>query len=90
MFSLQFTEQFDFLYTPLALRVHTEWQRPLSGVYSIMMEKLAHAGEGGGFTPIPFRYSYHYVQSFSVHSSGVRGVHSHAPSIRSHRGTKVV
>jgi hypothetical protein len=29
-------------------RVHAEWQRPLSGVHSIMMEKLAQAGEGGG------------------------------------------
>ncbi len=28
-------------------RVHTEWQRPLSGVHSIMMEKLAQAVEGG-------------------------------------------
>ncbi len=27
-------------------RVHTKWQRPLSGVHSIVMEKLA--GEGGG------------------------------------------
>jgi hypothetical protein len=26
----------------------TEWQRPLSGVHSIMMEKLAQAGEGMG------------------------------------------
>ncbi len=28
-------------------RVHTEWQRPLSGIHSIMMERLAQAGEGG-------------------------------------------
>ncbi len=27
-------------------RVHTEWQRPLSGVHSIMMEKLAQVEEG--------------------------------------------
>jgi hypothetical protein len=27
-------------------RVHTEWQRPLTGVHSISMEKLAQAGEG--------------------------------------------
>jgi hypothetical protein len=33
---------------------HTEWQRPLSGVHSIMMEKLGQAGEGGGCTPTPF------------------------------------
>ncbi len=38
----------------IAHRVHTEWQRPLSGVHSIMMEKLAQAGEGGeGCTPTP-------------------------------------
>ncbi len=30
---------------------HTEWQRPLSGVHSILIEKLA--GEGGGCTPTP-------------------------------------
>jgi hypothetical protein len=37
-------------------RVHTEWQRPLSGVHSIMMEKLSQAGEGGGggARPPPF------------------------------------
>ncbi len=27
-------------------RVHTEWQWPLSDVHSVMMEKLAQAGEG--------------------------------------------
>jgi hypothetical protein len=32
-------------------RVHTEWQRPLSSVHSIMIEKLAQAGEGGECTP---------------------------------------
>ncbi len=31
-----------------AHRVHTEWQWPLSGVHSIMMEKLAQPDEGGG------------------------------------------
>jgi hypothetical protein len=35
------------------LRVHTEWQPPLSGVHSIMMEKLAQVGEGEGRTPNP-------------------------------------
>jgi hypothetical protein len=38
-------------------RVHIDWQRPLSalsGVHSIMMEKLAQAGEGGGARPPPF------------------------------------
>ncbi len=27
---------------------YTEWQRPLSGVHSVMMEKLSQAGEGAG------------------------------------------
>ncbi len=36
----------------------TEWQRPLSGVHSIMMEKLAQAGEGmGSARPPPFTTS---------------------------------
>jgi hypothetical protein len=51
---------------------YTEWQRPLSGVHvhSIMMEKLAQAGEGGGCTPFPFHYIYHHVQlSCAVRSS---------------------
>jgi hypothetical protein len=34
-------------------RVHTEWQWPLSGVHSIMMEKSAQAGEDWGCTPNP-------------------------------------
>ncbi len=33
------------------LRVHTEWQLPLSGVHSIMMEKLTQAGIVGGARP---------------------------------------
>ncbi len=33
---------------------YTEWQRPLSRVYSNMMEKLAQAGERGGARPPPF------------------------------------
>jgi hypothetical protein len=41
-------------------RVHTEWQRPLSGAHSIMMS---------GCTPTPFHYIYHQVQSCSVRSS---------------------
>ncbi len=38
---------------------YTQWQRPLSGVQSIMMEKLAQAGEGegGGARPPPFTVS---------------------------------
>jgi hypothetical protein len=30
---------------------------PLSGVHPIMMEKLAHPGEGGGCTPTLFHYT---------------------------------
>ncbi len=38
--------------------VHTEWQLPLSGVHSIMMEKSAQPGkEGGGALPPPFTIS---------------------------------
>ncbi len=50
-------------------RVHTEWQRPLSGVHSIMMEKIAQSDEGWGCTPIPFHHIYHHVQSCSVRFS---------------------
>ncbi len=50
-------------------RVQTELQRPLSGVHSIMMEKLAQARESGECTPIPFHYIYHHVQSCSICSS---------------------
>ncbi len=39
-------------------RVHIEWQWPLSGVYSIMMEKSAQPGAGGGCTPTPFHSIY--------------------------------
>jgi hypothetical protein len=35
-------------------RVHTEWQLSLSGVHSVMMEKLAQTGEGWACTPTPF------------------------------------
>ncbi len=50
-------------------RVHTEWLLPLSGLHSIMMEKLAQPGEGGGggCTPTPFHSIYHHVQSCGVH-----------------------
>ena len=50
-------------------RVHTEWQRPLSGVHSIMMEQLAQAGEDGECTPAHFQFIYHHIQSCSVRSS---------------------
>jgi hypothetical protein len=33
---------------------YTEWQRQLSGLHLIMMEKSARAGEGGGARPPPF------------------------------------
>jgi hypothetical protein len=45
---------------------YTEWQWPLSGVHSIMMEKLAQAYEAGGCTPSPCHYIYHQVQSCGV------------------------
>jgi hypothetical protein len=39
-------------------RVHTEWQLPLSGVHSIMMEKLAQPDGGGRpARPPPFPIS---------------------------------
>ncbi len=41
----------------VAAREYTDCQRPLSGVHSINLEKLAQAGEGGGCTaPTPFYY----------------------------------
>ncbi len=48
-------------------RVHTEWQPPLSGEHSIMMEKWAQAGEGGRCTPTHFHYSFHHVRA-DIHS----------------------
>ncbi len=50
-------------------RVHTEWQLPLSGVHTILMEKLARPGEGGECTPTFFHYIYQHVQSCGVRSS---------------------
>jgi hypothetical protein len=41
----------------LSHSVHREWQLPLSGVHSIMMEKLAQPGEGGRCRPSPFTLS---------------------------------
>jgi hypothetical protein len=35
-------------------RVHTEWQRPLSGVHSIMMENLPRLVRVGGARPPSF------------------------------------
>jgi hypothetical protein len=34
-------------------RLHTEWQWPLSGVHSIMREKSAQPGVGGGMDAHP-------------------------------------
>jgi hypothetical protein len=46
-------------------RLYTEWRLPLSGVHSIMMEKLSQPGEGGGCTPTPFHFIYHnHLQKF--------------------------
>ncbi len=38
------------------LRVQTEWRLTISRVHSIMIEKSALAGEGGGCTPITITY----------------------------------
>ncbi len=50
------------------LAEYTEWQRPLSGVYSIMMKKsppppLGLVGGGGGCTPTPFHYTVATIMS---------------------------
>jgi hypothetical protein len=45
---------------------YTEWQRSLSGVHSIMMEKIAQAGEVHAH---PLQYTCHHVQSCGVRSS---------------------
>ncbi len=51
-------------------RVLTEWQWPLSGVHSILMEKSAQPGEGGGArpSPTPFHYIYFYVYKVVVYA----------------------
>jgi hypothetical protein len=49
--------------------VHIEWQWPISGVHSIMMEKSALAGESGGCTsPLPLYLLYHLVQKVAVYA----------------------
>ncbi len=50
---------------------YTDWQWPLSGVQSIMIEKSAHSGEGGDARPPPFTpyLLYHHEQSCGVRSS---------------------
>ncbi len=39
---------------------HTELQRLLSGIHSIMRVKLAQADKGGGCTSTPYHYIYHH------------------------------
>ncbi len=53
----------------LATTEYTEWQRPIAGVHSLMMEKLAKAGVGGRVHANPFQYIYHHIQSYGVRSS---------------------
>ncbi len=48
---------------------YTELQPPLSGVHSLLMEKLDQAGESRGYRPTPLHYSCHHVRSCSVCSS---------------------
>ncbi len=55
------THVLDMQLIPPALK-----QCPFSSVHSIMMEKSAQPGEGGGCT---IHYIYHHVQSWSVRSS---------------------
>jgi hypothetical protein len=52
----------------IAHRVHTEGHRPLSGVHSIMMEKLTHAGEGGGCTPTPLSPAFTITFKVAVYA----------------------
>ncbi len=68
--------------------VYTEWHRPLFGVHSNMIEKLAQAGKGGGgggggCTPTPFYSIYHHVQSCSVRPSW-EGRYTHPSSYLPH------
>ncbi len=56
-------------------RIHTEWQRPLSGVHSVMMVKSAQPGEGGECTPSPCHSIYHHEQ-FVVYPPAEREIHS--------------
>ncbi len=53
----------------LATTEYTEWQWPIAGVHSLMMEKLAKAGVDGRVHANPFHYIYHYIQSYGVRSS---------------------
>ncbi len=53
---------------------YTEWQRPLSGVHFILMEKSTQTGEGGdgGCTPTPFYHIYYYVQNCGLYAPAER------------------
>ncbi len=51
-----------------AHRVQPEWQWPLSGVHSTMMEKLVQPGAGGECTPSLFRYAYLHIQKVVVYA----------------------
>jgi hypothetical protein len=57
---------------PCTLIEYTQLQLPLSGVHSIMMEKSAQPGEGGGAHPPPFHPIYHHEQSCSVYAPSER------------------
>jgi hypothetical protein len=48
---------------------YTEWQRPLSDVHSIMMEKLVQAGKVGGCMPNSCHLIYHNIRNCGVRSS---------------------
>ncbi len=52
--------------------VHSEWQWPLSGVYSIMMVKSAQPGEGGDARPSPFTLAT-IASKFVVYTLQLRG-----------------
>jgi hypothetical protein len=43
---------------------NAEWQWPISGVHSIMMEKSALAGDDGGCTPTPFHSVFNAFEKF--------------------------
>ncbi len=58
------------IFSSVSVTEYTEWQWPLSGVHSIMMQNSSQAGEGegGGCTPSPFHFIYHHKQSFFLFS----------------------
>jgi hypothetical protein len=62
-------------------RVHTEWQTPLSGVHSIIMEKSAQPGESGGCTPTHFHY-VSVTNKVVVHTPARGQIHSMRPKAR--------